>query len=313
MYSSDGDSAVAVSCCDSEWVPGGWFEMGFSPSEVGDVGVLNAQDAEHDVFVDGFFLDRFEVTRSRFYQFALQYDAMPPHGSGRHPRIEGTGWNEGMPLDWNARLPSDRQELLQRATCRGTDPSSIWPTLPASDSFDLSAEISDAAPLPFPNADLPVSCLDWFTAFAFCAWDGGRLPTEAEWESAAAGGMEDRPYPWGEGGDVVSRLKLDSEALPVGSRPWTATPEGFQDMAGGVLEWVFDWFDEDFYLSLDQPCRNCADLDDAIARGVRGATDSTCCISFDTAFRSASRHRDAPGNQAREGFDYGVRCARDRP
>jgi sulfatase modifying factor 1 len=302
---------LEVSCCDSVWVPGGWFEMGFSRSEAGDA--LGENDVEHRTFVNGFFLDRFEVTRSRFYQFALQYEAPPAIGSGRHPLIEGTGWEEGPPVDWDRQLPSDGEELLQRATCAGDDAGPIWPSLAASASFDLSVEIPDAAPAQFPGADLPVACLDWFTAFAFCAWDGGRLPTEAEWEAAATGGSLNRPYPWGDASDVVPRLQMDAEVLPVGSRPWTATAEGHQDLAGSVLEWVFDWFNEDFYSSLDRLCQNCADLEPSNGRGVRGAKDSSCCISFDTEFRSAARHLDAPGNRARPGFVYGVRCARDRP
>jgi len=302
-----------ASCCDSLWVPGGWFEMGFSPDEVGDIAALEVQDSQHSTFVSGFFLDRFEVTRSRFYEFALQYQGPPAPGSGNHPRIEGTGWNEGEPLDWDQRIPASGQDLLIEATCRGDAPGVIWPSLAdQGPSLDLGLSAEDAEPSEIPDAQHPVACLDWFTAFAFCAWDGGRLPTEAEWEFAAAGGSLDRPYPWGEASDVTERIEL--ERVPVGSQPSTATAEGHQDLAGGVLEWVFDWFDEDFFANLgDMGCQDCADLEPSNARGLRGSTDSTCCasVSFSSEFRAASRNYDVPGNRFGDAASYGVRCARD--
>ena len=55
------------------------------------------------------------------------------------------------------------------------------------------------------NEELPITCLDWYTLFAFCAWDGGRLPTDAEWLYAAQGGEEQRWYAWAQSGDIADR------------------------------------------------------------------------------------------------------------
>jgi formylglycine-generating enzyme len=144
------------------------------------------------------------------------------------------------------------------------------------------------------NDQLPMNCVSWYEAFAFCAWDAGRLPTEAEWEYAAAGGGDaqgERFYPWGSTPgptDAVTSPALAyanygcmgdgsaygtcaiSDILAPGSKSAGVGRYGQHDLAGSMSEWGLDWFG-----SYGAICNNCANLTNAVARVVRGGDWST--------------------------------------
>jgi formylglycine-generating enzyme len=250
---------------------------------------------EHPVVVDSFALDTFELTVGRFRTFVEQYYGTPPaEGAGAHAKLPGSGWQSG----WNSLLPKDKAGVLAGAQ----DPWVAWTDVPGA------------------NESKPMTYVSWYVAFAFCIWDGGWLPTEAEWEYASVGGEDDRLFPWGSQKPDETFVWLPWEngcpgGLPlglcppalydVGSRPKGNGRWGHRDLAGGRFEWLLDVYDAGGYASVQAQgvCDNCANLAPGAERAVRGCS----IINSPSCLRGAFRDSWAP-----EAPDLiiGLRCAR---
>jgi formylglycine-generating enzyme required for sulfatase activity len=272
-------------CCASARVTGGTFYR--------DYDGVDFTDTSYPATVADFALDKYDITVGRFRQFVEAGSGTQVHPplakDGAHPLIDGSGWSPS----WNNRLAATTADLKKDLNC---DP--VYQTW--TDSVGA-------------NENKPVNCIDWFKAFAFCAWDGGRLPTEAEWNYAASGGSEQRYYPWS---DPPTSTAIDQHhavycsgacysvedvgsVSPLGDGKW-----GHSDLAGNVLQWMLDW-----YAPYANPCVNCAMVTATVStsdRVLRGGTYLGGAKYIRAAYRNENMH-DPPGTR---GTGIGARCAR---
>lgn len=288
-------------CCASPLVTGGTFSRSYDGVTTGYT------DPQYKATVSDFRLDKYEATVGRFRQYVSAVVAgwKPPAGSGKHGHLNGGnglaasggGYEAGWDVtNWStvANFPTVKSTWDANLAC---DPT--WPTWTTSAGS---------------NEKKPINCITWFDAAAFCTWDGGFLPSEAEWNYAAAGGSEQRIYPWGStapGANTnlaiyncyyngTGTCTSVSNIAPVGSVAAGNGKWGQSDLAGGVWEWALDWYKSPYNETL---CSNCFNIIASTDRVYRGAS-----WNFDATYIYASYRRASI--PASKGNGLGVRCAR---
>ena len=223
-------------------VPAGEFVMGSNSGDIASLlrrhpkangAILKDEVPRHRIFLDAFYIDKYEVTNAHFQQFV--------QATGYRTQAESEG---GGKIRTGAKTWADVPDATWRA-----------PRGQGSSIAGLEAH--------------PVVQVSWHDAKAYCTWAGKRLPTEAEWEKAARG-TDGRLYPWGNEFDGTRANFCDRNCpfewqdaavddgsrstTPVGSYEAGKSPYGAYDMAGNVWEWVADWYDATYYRR--SPARN---------------------------------------------------------
>jgi len=252
------------SCCASVEVIGapslGTYYRTYTNTGTGPTGEMDPAT------VSNLRIDKYNVTVGRFRQFVAAWNGgyTPPGGSGIHTHLNGglglanVGAGGGFETGWVT-----------------TNNSNIAPT--SANFVAACSQYSTWTNTPGTQETLPINCVNWWESYAFCIWDGGFLPSEAEWEYAAAGGSQQLEYPWGSPASSSTTdpgttnqfaiygcfFPLGSDGnctgaaniAPVGSSPSGAGVWSQLDLAGDVAQWTLDADTGGGYVD---PCTDCA-------------------------------------------------------
>lgn len=275
------------------YIPGGSFLMGSEDAE------SFPQDGEgpiREVTVNSFYIDPAAVTNASFDEFVAQ--------TGYTTDAERFGWSFVFHL-----LISDRTA----ETVVGSVPQAPWwLAVPGADWRHPDGPDSGIS----ERLDHPVVHVSYRDAQAYCSWAGKRLPTEAEWEYAARGGLQSKKYPWGDEimPDGEHRCNIWQGEFPmqntasdgyVGTAPvqsYSPNGYGLYNMSGNVWEWCSDWFTER-RRGKYQP----KGPEKGMAKVMKGGS-YLCHQSYCNRYRVAARSSNTPDSST---GNIGFRCVAD--
>ncbi len=282
-------------------VPGGEFLMGTDDREGYP---SDGEGPIRKVRLDPFFIDACAVTNAQFAQFVKV--------TGYKTEAETFGWS----FVFHALVPPKAAATVNKAVLEAP----WW--WPVTGACWRRPEGPGTSVVKRPQH--PVVHVSWNDAFAYCQWAGKRLPTEAEWECAARGGLEQKRYPWGDeltpGGKHLSNIWQgrfpehntgdDGYAAAAPARSFAPNGYGLYNMTGNVWEWCADWFSPSVKSSLpDQPgaAENPKGPSSGTSRCMRGGS-YLCHASYCYRYRVAARSSNTPDSST---GNLGFRCVRD--
>jgi sulfatase modifying factor 1 len=273
---------------------GGTFLMGTADA---DGYPADGEGPVHPVTLQPFWIDRVAVTNARFGEFV--------EATGHVTAAATFGWS----FVFGGLLPDDFEHTA------GVAAAPWWRQVFGADWAHPEGPQSDLE----GRDDHPVLHVSWDDARAYCAWAGTRLPTEAEWEHAARGGLEQQRFPWGPdlepGGE--HRMNVWQGEFPSANTDadgWygpapvdTYPPNGFglHNMTGNVWEWCADWYEPGYYAS--SPSDDPRGPDGGTNRVMRGGS-YLCHESYCNRYRVAARSGNTPDASV---GNLGFRTARD--
>lgn len=310
LNAASGASTDAVSPENMVWIPTGVFWMGSADGQADEQPV-------HRVTMDGFWIDKTEVTNRQFEQF-----------------VKATGYVTTAERKPDAKdfpgVPEDK--LVAGSICFRPPPREVpldnwsawWDYVPGANWRHPDGPASDLK----GKEQYPVVQVSWDDASAYSKWAGKRLPSEAEWECAARGGLNQQPFVWGkefmpgghhmantwQGVFPVNNTAADGFAglAPVAKFP--PNRYGLFDMAGNVWEWCADWYRPDYYRKSDT--KNPRGPEDSLDPGEPGVPKRVtrggsfmCSDTYCKGYRPATRMKTSPDTSLQ---NTGFRCVKSK-